>query len=63
MKREHIIRIIAGTIILITLALGYYSHPHWHYVTAFVGVNLIQSAFTKFCLMEKILCKLGIGTT
>ncbi|RMF61493.1 MAG: DUF2892 domain-containing protein, partial [Calditrichaeota bacterium] len=47
----------AGTFILVSLALGYFVSPYWFLFTAFVGVNLLQSAFTKWCLMEDILRK------
>jgi hypothetical protein len=60
MKMEQYIRAIAGGFVLISLALGYVHHPYWHLLTAFVGLNLLQSAFTKWCLMEDILNKLGI---
>ena len=60
MKMEQIIRAIAGSFILISLALGYLHSPYWHLFTAFVGLNLLQSAFTKWCLMEDILEKFGI---
>jgi hypothetical protein len=57
MKMEQYVRAIAGSFILLSLGLGYlYSH-YWHLFTAFVGLNLLQSAFTKWCLMEKILKK------
>ena len=59
MKLENRIRLIAGTFILISLALGHWVNPNWYWFTAFVGVNLIQSSFTKWCLMEDILKKLG----
>jgi hypothetical protein len=55
MKMEQAIRAIAGSFILISLALGYYINPLWYLFTAFVGINLLQSAFTKWCLMEDIL--------
>ena len=61
MKLEHIIRLIAGTFILASLVLGNLVSPYWYWFTAFVGVNLIQSSFTKWCLMEDILKGLGIG--
>lgn len=61
MKMENMIRAIAGTFVLASLALGYIFHPYWHLFTAFVGLNLLQSAFTHWCLMEKILAKLGLG--
>lgn len=59
MKLEHRIRLIAGTFILISLVLGHWVNAYWYWFTAFVGANLIQSSFTKWCLMEDILKKLG----
>nr|WP_041280215.1 DUF2892 domain-containing protein [Desulfobacula toluolica] len=58
MEMEQYIRAIAGTFILITLILGHFHSPYWLFFTAFVGLNLLQSAFTKFCPMENILEKL-----
>ena len=60
MSMHYAIRLIAGSFVLISLALGYWVNPLWFLFTAFVGVNLIQSAFTKWCLMETILSRLGI---
>lgn len=60
MKMEQWIRAIAGSFILISLGLGYFYHHYWFFFTAFVGLNLLQSAFTKWCLMENILEKLGV---
>jgi pheromone shutdown protein TraB len=60
MTMEPLIRAIAGTFVLASLALGYVYSPYWHLFTAFVGLNLLQSAFTKWCLMESILSKLGV---
>ena len=60
MSMESMIRAIAGTFVLASLILGYTVHPYWHFFTAFVGLNLLQSAFTKWCLMEKILGKAGV---
>lgn len=57
MSLEHTIRAIAGSFILISLALGYFVSPYWYLFTAFVGANLFQSAFSKWCLMEDILKK------
>ncbi|MBN1589493.1 MAG: DUF2892 domain-containing protein [Pirellulales bacterium] len=61
MKMEQYIRAIAGTLILITIALGWFVSPYWLLFTAFVGANLLQSAFTRWCLMEDILAKLGVA--
>ncbi len=57
MTMESAIRLIAGSFILISLVLAHWLSPLWLLFTAFVGVNLIQSAFTRWCLMEKILGK------
>jgi hypothetical protein len=61
MKMEHWIRAIAGSFILVSVGLGYFVHKYWFFFTAFVGLNLLQSAFTKWCLMENILRKLGLA--
>ena len=61
MEMEQYIRAIAGTFVLISLVLGYLQSPYWHLFTAFVGLNLLQSAFTRWCLMETILEKAGIA--
>ena len=61
MKLENAIRALAGTFILISLALAHYVSPNWLWFTAFVGANLLQSAFTGFCPAEMILRKLGVG--
>jgi hypothetical protein len=61
MKMEQYIRAIAGTFVLGSLALGWFVSPYWFLFTAFVGLNLLQSAFTKWCLMEDILAKIGIA--
>lgn len=55
MSLEHRIRAIAGTFILASLALGWWVSAWWFLFTAFVGLNLLQSAFTKWCLMEDFL--------
>jgi hypothetical protein len=52
---ERTIRAIAGSFILASLLLGHFVHPGWYYFTAFVGLNLIQSSFTGWCLMEDLL--------
>jgi hypothetical protein len=56
---ERIIRLFAGTFILISLVLAHYYSPAWLWLTAFVGFNLLQSSFTNFCPLESILKKLG----
>jgi hypothetical protein len=61
MKIENAIRALAGTMILTSLALAHYVSPNWLWLTAFVGANLLQSAFTGFCPAETVLKRLGIG--
>lgn len=58
MKIENQIRTFAGTFILASLVLAHFHSTNWYYFTAFVGVNLIQSAFTGFCPLEIVLRKL-----
>ena len=60
MKMEDWIRAIAGTFILLSLIMAQIHSPYWLLFTAFVGLNLMQSAFTKWCLMENILAKFGV---
>ncbi|NIA21999.1 MAG: DUF2892 domain-containing protein [Anaerolineaceae bacterium] len=60
MAMERIIRIIAGSFVLVSLALGYFATPWAYLFTAFVGLNLFQSGITKWCLMEDILAKFGV---
>ncbi len=65
MTTWQLVRVIAGAFILISLALGIpgspiFHSPWWLAFTAFVGINLLQSGLTKWCLMETILRKLGV---
>ena len=60
MTPERYIRLIAGSFVLASLALGTWVSPYWYLFTAFVGLNLFQSALTNWCLMEDILRKLGV---
>ena len=60
MTLENAIRAMAGIFILISLALAFWVSKYWLLFTAFVGLNLLQSAFTHWCLMEKILRKAGL---
>ena len=61
MTMEQYIRIVAGTFVLLSLALGTGVSHNWFWFTAFVGVNLLQSGVTKWCPMEGILRKFGVG--
>ena len=64
MTSWQLVRLIAGSLILLSLALGIpgspiFLSPWWLAFTAFIGANLLQSALTKWCLMENIMRKLG----
>lgn len=61
MKTESYIRILAGTLVLTSLALAHFVNSWWLLLAVFVSLNLIQSAFTGFCPAEMILHKLGLG--
>lgn len=65
MTTHRMIRIFAGAFVLISLALGVPGSPlfvsaNWLWLTAFVGVNLFQSGFTRFCPLEKVLKRVGV---
>jgi hypothetical protein len=59
MTVERYLRLIAGVFVAGTVALGYFVNPWWFAFTAFVGLNLFQSAFTNWCPMVWLLEKLG----
>jgi len=61
MTLENAIRVLAGTLVLTSVALAHWVNQWWLLLAAFVGLNLIQSAFTGFCPAEIILKKLGVG--
>jgi hypothetical protein len=60
MTLENAVRALAGTMVLVSLGLGYFLHPGFLLLTAFVGANLLQSAFTGLCPAEAILRRLGL---
>ena len=60
MNVERAVRMIGGAFVVLSLALGYWVSPYWYLFTAFVGLNLFQSAFTNWCPMMTILRKLGV---
>lgn len=66
MTSWQMVRIVAGVLILLTVALALPQSPlfhssHWLWFTAFIGINLLQSGFSKWCLMETIMHKLGFA--
>jgi hypothetical protein len=58
--KNRIVRAVAGIFIILSLILAIYVNINWLWFTAFVGINLLQSSITKWCLMEDILTKLGV---
>ncbi len=60
MNIDRAVVAFAGTMILLSLLLGIYVSPYWFWFTAFVGANLLQSAFTGFCPIAVLLHKLGV---
>jgi hypothetical protein len=65
MTTERYVRILAGTFVLVSVALGapgspLHADPRWLWLAAFVGANLLQSAFTGFCPAEILLRRLGV---
>lgn len=60
MTLDRYLRLLAGFFVLLSLALGAYVSPKWYYFTAFVGLNLLQSAFTNWCPAMTFLRKLGV---
>ena len=61
MNVDRYLRMIAGFFVMLSVALGYWVSPYWFLFTAFVGLNLFQSAFTNWCPMMTFLRKLGVS--
>ncbi len=60
MNVERYLRLMAGFVVLLTLVLSRVHHPYWLFFTAFVGLNLFQSAFTNWCPAMSVLRQLGV---
>lgn len=58
---ERTIRLFAGFMVTASILLGYFVSPYWFLLTLFVGVNLMQSAFTRWCLAENIIKRYKLG--
>lgn len=58
--REGIVRAVAGSLVLISITLAYFVNINWIWLAVFVGANLLQSSFTKFCPLEIILGACGV---
>jgi len=60
MTIDRYLRLIAGFLVMLSLALGHWVNSGWYWFTAFVGLNLFQSAFTNWCPMMNVLRRLGV---
>jgi hypothetical protein len=60
MTIDRAVLAFAGTVVLLSLALGVFVHANWFWLTAFVGANLLQSSFTGLCPLASILRKVGV---
>lgn len=60
MTIESYVRLISGTLVLLSLALGFWVSPFWYWFTALLGFALVQSGFTHWCPMVTLLRKLGV---
>jgi hypothetical protein len=60
MRQRDLFRIVVGLMILASAALGTWVSPWWFLFTAFIGVNMFQSAFTRFCPLDSILRRTGL---
>jgi len=61
MNIDRIVLAFAGSVVLVSLGLGYTVSPYWFLLNAFVGLNLLQSSFTGFCPLAIILRKVGVA--
>ena len=62
MTLDRAVQAFAGIMVIVSLLLTKFVHPNFFWLTAFVGFNLFQSAFTGFCPAAKVMRKLGIGS-
>jgi len=61
MTVDKYVRLFAGLMILLSLALTHYVHPYWVGLTIFIGINLAQSGLTNLCPLATILKKMGVS--
>jgi hypothetical protein len=60
MCKDLVIRRFAGAFVILSVALGWFVSPWWYLFTGFVGINLLQSSFTGFCPLERVLGRFGL---
>ena len=61
MSIDRWVMAFAGTVVLASLLLGHFVNGNWYWLTAFVGANLLQASFTRFCPLAVLLRKLGVA--
>jgi hypothetical protein len=61
MNIDRAVMAFAGSMVLVSVTLGYWVSPYWLLLTVFVGLNLLQASFTRFCPLALILRKLGLA--
>ncbi len=59
MNTERIVRLVAGSLISLSLVMSHFHSPNWLFLTFFVGLNLFQSSISRWCLLEDVLVKVG----
>ncbi len=60
MSIERAVMVMGGIMVMLTTALGLFHHVYWHYFTAFIGFNMLQSAFTGFCPAAMVFKAMGM---
>jgi len=60
MTVDRAVLAFAGFMVLLSVALGYYVSPYWYWLTVFVGLNMLQASFTRFCPAAMIFRKIGV---
>lgn len=60
MNVDRIVHLVAGTMVLLSIALAHYANPNWIWLGVFVGANLLQSGFTNFCPLAFVLKRTGV---
>ncbi len=60
MNIDRAVMAFAGTVVLVSLGLGFWLSPYWFFLTGFVGLNLLQAAFTGFCPLALVLRQIGV---
>jgi hypothetical protein len=63
MTLENGVRLLAGSMVLVSVALAHWVSPYWLFLTVFVGLNLFQSALTKWCPAEYVLKAMGLKSS